>query len=49
MTTIMRPVQRPRDGWDERFKLMAERGDDRLLDAEAASLTDWDGNEWEWE
>jgi hypothetical protein len=37
--SIIRPVQRPRDGWDEQFKLMAARGDDRLLDAEAARMT----------
>jgi hypothetical protein len=35
---VIRPVQRPRDGWDEQFKLMAERGDNRLLGAEASSL-----------
>ncbi len=44
---VNRPVRRPRDGWDEQFKLMAECGDDRLLDAEAASLTQWDADEWE--
>ena len=45
---IIRPIRRPRDGWDERFELMAKRGDDRLLDAEAPSLTHWDAEEWEW-
>jgi antitoxin MazE len=45
---VIRPVQRPRHGWDEQLKLMAERGDDRLLDAEAVSLTQWDADEWEW-
>ena len=45
---VIRPVQRPRAGWDEQFKQMAERGDDRLLDAEALSLTRWDADEWEW-
>jgi antitoxin MazE len=45
---IIRPIRRPRDGWDEQFELMAERGDDRLLDAEAPSLTRWDAEEWEW-
>ncbi len=45
---VIRPVQRPRHGWDEQLKLMAERGDDRLLDAEAVSLTQWDVDEWEW-
>ena len=45
---IIRPIRRPRDGWDEQFELMAKRGDDRLLDAEAPSLTHWDAEEWEW-
>jgi antitoxin MazE len=29
---IIRPVSYPRQGWDEAFRAMAERGDDRLLD-----------------
>jgi antitoxin MazE len=45
---VIRPAQRPRAGWDEQFKRMAERGDDRLLDADAASLTEWGEDEWEW-
>ena len=45
---VIRPVRRPRHAWDEQLKLMAERGDDRLLDAEAVSLTRWDTDEWEW-
>jgi len=45
---IIRPIRRPRDGWDEQFELMAERGDDRLLDVEASSLTRWDAEQWEW-
>jgi len=27
---------------------MAERGDDRLLDAEAARMTEVDADEWKW-
>ncbi len=45
---VIRPARRPRHGWDKQLSLMAERGDDRLLDAEAASLTEWDADEWEW-
>lgn len=37
-----------RDGWEEQFELMAKRGDDPLLDAEAPSLSRWDVEEWEW-
>ncbi len=35
-----------RGGWDERFRDMAERGDDRLLDEPIR--TQWDTDEWEW-
>lgn len=45
---IIRPVRRSRQGWDEQFKAMAEKGDDRSLDAETPSLTGWDEDEWEW-
>ncbi len=43
---VVRPATRPRAGWDEQFRAMAERGDDQLLDESAA--TDWDEAEWEW-
>lgn len=29
---LIRPASRPRDGWEEAFHLMAEQGDERLLD-----------------
>jgi antitoxin MazE len=29
---VIRPVRRPREGWEEHFRRMAESGDDRLLD-----------------
>lgn len=45
---VVRSVRRPRYGWDEQFKMMAERGDDRLLDEAALNLTRWDAEEWEW-
>jgi antitoxin MazE len=45
---IIRPVRRLRHDWDDQFKLMAQRGDDRLLDAATPSLTRWDAEEWEW-
>jgi antitoxin MazE len=44
---VVRPLQGPRYGWEEQFRLMAERGDDRLLD-EGASTSRWDEEEWEW-
>ena len=45
---IIRPAHPPRSGWAEQFKTIAERGENYLLDAEVASLTDWDDEEWEW-
>ncbi|MDW7761921.1 MAG: AbrB/MazE/SpoVT family DNA-binding domain-containing protein [Acidobacteriota bacterium] len=45
---IIRPVCRSRDGWDAAFRDMAKRGDDRMPDETAVSLTKWDKDEWEW-
>ena len=36
-----------RHDWDEQFQMMAEHGDDRLLD-EPVSLSSWDEEDWEW-
>jgi antitoxin MazE len=45
---IVRPVQHVRQGWEEAFKAMGERGDDELLDADALAPSSWDEEEWEW-
>jgi antitoxin MazE len=45
---IISPVKKPRQDWDRQFKLMAERGDDKLIDSEVVSLTSFDEEEWEW-
>ncbi len=45
---VIRPGNRPRSGWEEKFARMAELGDDRLLDEEVVSSTKWDQDEWEW-
>ena len=49
---VIRPVSRrkhPRAGWDEAFARMAERGDDKLLDAEAVHReTEWERDQWTW-
>jgi len=45
---VIRPAKRPRSGWEDQFRRMAQRGDDRLLDAEEVSFTKWDEDEWEW-
>ena len=44
---VIRPSHPMRYNWEEQFKIMAERGDDALLD-EAPAATTWDENEWEW-
>ena len=43
---VIRRAHRPRQGWNEAFRSMAERGDDHLLDK--LSATKWDREEWEW-
>ena len=42
----VRPTAKPRAGWEESFREMHERGEDRLLDEPVA--TAWDEEEWEW-
>lgn len=44
----IRPVRQPRTGWDEEFRRMAQRQDDRILEDGVVSLTKWDAEEWEW-
>jgi antitoxin MazE len=43
---VLRPVTRPRRGWDEQFRAMAENGDDKLIDEPVS--TQWDRSEWKW-
>jgi antitoxin MazE len=45
---VVRPADRPRAGWDDAFRAMAEQGDDALLDQESLPGTEWDAKEWEW-
>ena len=40
------PGRKPREGWGDAFREMAERGDDRLLDEHTP--TKWDNEEWTW-
>lgn len=44
----IRPIDAPRGGWAEAFSEMSERQDDRLLDEDAESGTEWDRAEWRW-
>lgn len=45
---VLRRARRPREGWEEHFKQIAEEGEDKLLDAEFLAPTQWDEKEWEW-
>jgi len=41
---IIRPASKPRQGWAESFRKMAENGDDRLIDNSSRLQSDWDTN-----
>jgi antitoxin MazE len=43
---LIRNIQKPRAGWDEAFRSMAENDDDEL--AGANTLADFDKKEWQW-
>lgn len=45
---IIRPISKPRAGWEQAFQTMTERGDDQLLDDTDSVEHDWDNEEWEW-
>jgi antitoxin MazE len=45
---IIRLVPRPRRNWEKEFEGMTARGDNRLLDPKAFSLTAWDEEKWVW-
>ena len=45
---VIRPVSRPREGWEVAFKEMAESGEDVLLDNMDAMSHSWDEEEWKW-
>ncbi len=44
---VVRAAHAARHGWEERFRAMAEQGDDRLLDPESPETTAWDADAWE--
>jgi antitoxin MazE len=45
---VVKPLRRPREGWDESFRQMSSKGDDRLLDENLPAQTQWDEEEWRW-
>jgi len=45
---IIRSVDRPRSGWEDAFRHMAQQGDDMILNRDSWPKTQWDETEWEW-
>ncbi len=45
---VIRSIQARRAGWEASFQAMAQADDDRLLDEDGLSLTEWESSEWEW-
>ncbi len=45
---LIRAARKPRQDWGRKFRLMAEKGDDRLLDRDVVGQTSWDEEEWQW-
>jgi len=41
-----RVTRRPREDWEDQFRTMHERDDDRPIEEFPASA--WDEHEWEW-
>ena len=46
---VIRPIKKPRAGWEKAFREMVERGDDKPLLPDDVSLSSFDDEEWEWE
>ena len=47
-SVIISPAPKIRENWNEAFYKMAKNNDDKLLDAETVSTSEWDETEWEW-
>lgn len=45
---VIRSAFQPRQGWGEKFRLMAERGDDKMIDGHSSVQTEWEKEEWQW-
>ena len=45
---VIHPITHSRQGWDEKFKLMAEHEDDQLIDEMIPIENHFDRSEWEW-
>lgn len=45
---IIRRASYPRENWENQFRLMAECGDDKILDTALPTSSRWDEDEWVW-
>jgi len=45
---VIRPIAHPREKWEEKFRLMYERGDDNMTGEDITGQSLWDQTEWEW-
>lgn len=45
---LIEPARHPRDGWEEAFEKMADKGNDALLDGDQLNASSWDTDGWEW-
>jgi len=45
---VVRSAEKPRQGWSEAFLVMAQRGDDALLEGDVLIETSWEKDKWEW-
>jgi len=45
---VIRPAYHSRHNWGDKFKTMAELGDDKLLDGDTVISTAWEEEGWEW-
>lgn len=45
---VVRSSSKPRAGWVDSFKSMAQKGDDVFQTEYESMSNEWDGTEWEW-
>jgi antitoxin MazE len=45
---VIRKTSHPRESWNSKFRLMANNGDDKLVDENSLCQSSWDKEEWEW-
>ena len=45
---VIRSASHSRQGWGEKFRLMAESGDDKMIEEDLIVPSEWDKDEWEW-